>query len=203
MFKSNYSPLHIGKKLNDAFPHYGIIAFCGKQGSGKSLSACQLIVRLKKYYNVCVISNIPINIDYVPYMGLDSLLNLNVNESEYDGFIVFIDEISTLFNSLESKNIDLRWFQLINMLRKRHILMLCTCPVFNRIAKPFREQFEYFVDCNHMGRFQINDVYQSKSVSLFSEEVCNFEYVKTYRFFHKQYMYDFYDTLELIKRGDD
>lgn len=201
LFKSNYSLSHLGKKTIEPFEHYGIIAYCGKQGSGKSISACKLINELQINYNVLVMSNIPINTDYIEFRGLESLIEFDVKNSGYDGLVCFIDEITLYFNSLDSKVIDRNWFNIINMLRKRHILIIGTCPVFNRIAKPFREQFEYFVDCNRKGRLQSNDVYKSVSVSLFSEDSCNFEFIKNEKFFHKQWMYDFYDTFEIIKGG--
>lgn len=203
IFRNNFLPLHNGKINEPKFPHYGIIGYCGKQGSGKSYSAVKLVEDLLNAYdNICVVSNIPISCDYFyKFTNMKSLINLSAN---FDGCICLFDEITNLFNNLDYKNFDTRWFDLINMLRKRHILLIGTCPVFNRINKAFREQFDYFVDCKNVTfgkwKFQVNEIYKSTSISFFDENQFPFEFYKINRFWHKDDIYKMYNSFEIVRK---
>lgn len=202
LFNNNIWIKDNGKIENPPFPYHGIIGFCGKQGSGKSYSAVKLTKELASMYNIAVISNMNISVeDFYTFTNIEDVFSL---PDCYDGAIVLIDEITNVFNNLDYKDFDKRWFDIINMLRKRHILLIGTCPVFNRINKAFREQFDYFVDCANIHffkwTFQNNDVYMSRSVSFFDETQFPFEFSQKNFFWHKKEIYNSYNTLELIRK---
>ena len=209
IFKSDISFTDSAIYTKDLFPYYGIIGFCGKQGSGKSYSALTLISRLNEMYNVRVISNIDIGIEHLKYNGIDSLFNYNYMADDTDGAIVFIDEMSDEFNNVKYKDFNTDWFLIINMLRKRHMLIIGTCPVFNRIQKAFREQFDFFVDCDNFilplinRRLQINDIYIQRSVSMFDDSMFNFDFCKRQYLIHKKSIYNLYNSLELVDRKEN
>lgn len=203
LFKSNYLIKDNGKINPPAFPYYGIIGFCGKQGSGKTYSAVKLTKDLYDKYNILVISNLEIDVlNFDFFVSLEQLFMLDL--TQYDGAVLLIDEITNVFNNLDYKSFDTRWFDIINMLRKRHILLLGTCPVFNRINKAFREQFDYFIDCSNVGVYkwtrQKNEVYKSISVSFFDENQFPFEFYQKWNFWHKKVIYDMFDTFKLIRK---
>lgn len=142
----------------DQFNSFGVILFCGLQGSGKSLSAFDLIYNvIQKKPDVIIISNVNIGFhDYIPYKGIDTVLN---TDNGTKGIILFLDEIANQFPSAMSKEISSDWFTITNMLRKRRMLIIGTTPVFSRISKPFREQFEYVCLCNQRFKGLIQDNY--------------------------------------------
>lgn len=206
LWNNNILPKDNGKIVNASFPYHGIIGFCGKQGSGKTYSAVKLVMELYDNYNIAIITNMTftdINMidDVFRFTNIEDCFDLPV---KYDGAIILIDEITNVFNNLDYKIFDSRWFDIINMLRKRHILLIGTCPVFNRINKAFREQFDYFVDCANLHffrwTFQINEVYESRSVSFFDETQFPFEFLQKNYFWHKRRIYESYNTLELIRK---
>lgn len=132
----------------DRFYQFGIILFCGLQGSGKSLSAFRLINSICNEKNdVAIISNVGLSFhDVVPYNGIQTVFDVTENQGDR-GTILFLDEIANQFPSTISKEISDDWFTITNMMRKRRLLVIGTTPVFSRLVKPFREQFEYVCVC--------------------------------------------------------
>lgn len=145
----------------DQFTSFGTIIFCGLQGSGKSLSAFQLIETIVKMRPlVKIISNVNIGFhDYIPYEGIETVIATNNGTK---GIILFLDEIGNQFPSSLSKDISADWFTITNMQRKRRLLIIGTTPVFSRLAKPFREQFEYACLCTQKFNGLIQDNYWFK-----------------------------------------
>ena len=142
----------------DMFNSFGVLLFCGLQGSGKSLSAFDLIYNVcQKKPDVVIISNVEISFhDYIKYEGIETVLN---TDNGTKGIILFLDEIANQFPSAMSKDISSDWFTITNMLRKRRMLIIGTTPVFSRISKPFREQFEYVCLCSQKLGGLIQDNY--------------------------------------------
>lgn len=206
IFKNDISLVGSATYHSDIFPFYGLIAFCGKQGSGKSYSALTLIKYLHDNYNVDIISNIDIQLPHIKYDGIDSLLSYDYLSADSDGAVCFIDEMSDEFNNVKYKEFNADWFLVINMLRKRHIVIIGTCPVFNRINKAFREQFDFFIDCNNFlipfinKRLQVNDIYNQRSVSMFDDSIFNYDHCKRQFIIHKVETYNLYNSLEIVER---
>lgn len=141
------------KKNPDAFRAFGELIICGEMGSGKSLTAHKLIKNIiNEYPKVCICSNVHIGFcDYVPYMGLKALYTLfHKREAEGlkdCGIVLFLDEIINQFPSTNSKEISDEWVALLQLLRKMRLLIIGTGPIFSRLAKQFRETFEYVCFC--------------------------------------------------------
>lgn len=132
----------------DRFNQHGILLFCGLQGSGKSLSAFRLINSLCELKpDLAIISNVGLSFhEVVPYNGIQTVFDVSENQGDR-GTILFLDEIANQFPSTISKEISDDWFTITNMMRKRRLLVIGTTPVFSRLVKPFREQFEYVCVC--------------------------------------------------------
>lgn len=182
---------------------HGLICFCGQQGSGKTLSAVQYIEQVARYYpKMHIVSNIDLNLDVsnviIPYSGLDQLVDYNNGKK---GVLFFLDEIQLEFNSLESKGMDVRTFELVSQQRKQRKQIVGTTQVFGRMAKPFREQFKYAILCNNpIGSLFKQEVYRAKNVS-YEDDIrteLDLECVKWY--FASPNMFDSYDTSTVVKR---
>ena len=112
-------------KANDGFQFSGLWTFSGSQGSGKTLLMMHLLKQvLEQSPNAIVISNISIyGIPSIPYNDIDDFEKYTNGK---DGAIFVIDEIHTLFNSLESKNMPLSTMQVWCQNRKNRRLILGT-----------------------------------------------------------------------------
>lgn len=128
------------------FPYNGLWLFSGAQGHGKTLTLMQILREIHKQYpEALIISNISIyGIPCIPYQGVADFENY---DNGAKGIIFVIDEIHTLFNSLESKNMPLSTVQVWCQNRKNRRVILGTSQRFNRVAKPIREQTKLLYQC--------------------------------------------------------
>lgn len=135
---------------DDGFPFSGIYVFSGGQGTGKTLNAVQFILDIMKQYPKCKLySNIPLNIPgVVPYGGLK---DFDTVDNGVDGVIFFMDEIQTLYSSMQSKGVKDEQLYIWAQNRKNRRVIVGTTQRFSRIAKPIREQTKYLYDMR--GRF--------------------------------------------------
>lgn len=180
----------------------GIWVFCGAQGSGKTLSAVQLLKKLcKKYPAAIVCSNIEVkglDREIIPFTDYSQIKGLT-NGTE--GVIFFIDELHVLWNSLESKEIPISEMACFCQMRKDRRVIIGTSQVYTRIAKPIREQLQYVIDCKNLfGLFQMNTIIdpqagRESNGELEGEVVCHRYW------FHSPKLYDSYDTLFKIEKA--
>ena len=135
------------KKDPDLFRPSGIVVFSGAQGSGKTLNLISTLRDIKKRYPKCkVFSNIKLNgIDYHEFTGPECFSDEESN-GKY-GTVYVIDEIHTLWSSLDSKNMSGDLLTIWSQNRKNIRLILATSQRWTRVAKPIREQATYVVEC--------------------------------------------------------
>lgn len=186
----------------DWFVPDGIIVFTGFQGQGKTLSAVRYIDRLMRAYPKCMLcSNVIIHGYEDRFIFFDGVKKFReVDNGEY-GVIYFIDEIQLLFNSLESKQMDLNLFTTICQQRKKRKHIVGTSQVFNRISKGFREQFKYAVMCNKLfGVLQWNKAVRGEDCQIDENGKVQTEGVHHSIFFHSPALYEMYDTYATIDR---
>lgn len=128
------------------FPYNGLWLFSGAQGHGKTLTLMHVLREMHRQYpDALIVSNIAIyGIPSIPYEGIDDFEKYN---NGADGIIFVIDEIHTLFNSLESKNMPLSTMQVWCQNRKNRRVILGTSQRFNRVAKQIREQTKLLYAC--------------------------------------------------------
>lgn len=130
----------------DPFPFAGMWLFTGSQGSGKTLLMMHLLKIISEQCpKSLIISNISIyGIPTIPYRGVEDFEKYN---NGVNGIIFVIDEIHTLFNSLESKGMPLSTMQVWCQNRKNRRLILGTSQRFTRISKGIREQATWNYEC--------------------------------------------------------
>jgi Zonular occludens toxin (Zot). len=204
--KNLIDTLKYKSKFKKENPHYfdpdGLLVFCGFQGSGKTLSAVQYVKNLMEAYPRCILcTNTDIKgIDenrVCEYNGLDSLKTV---KNDMYGVIFLIDEMHLEFNSLESKNTPIEVFVEISQQRKQRVHIVGTSQRYTRIAKSFREQINYIIDCNnYFNVLQNNKLILGESVIEKSGEVTA-KVNKRIFFFHSPAMYESYNTYAKMKR---
>lgn len=188
-------------KTRDPFPYAGMWLFSGSQGSGKTLLMMHLLKQiLDQCPNAMVISNISIyGVPSIPYKGIEDFDEYN---NGADGIIFVIDEIHTLFNSLESKGMPLSTMQVWCQNRKNRRLILGTSQRFTRISKGVREQATWNYECSR-GILSLIYSYRVFDGSAYDD---NGKYIdeEPRRNFYipKVSVMRMYNTLEVVKRDN-
>lgn len=202
LFKAIKYKREFNKAHPDWFQPDGIIVFTGSQGQGKTLSAVRYVCKLMDEYPKAILcSNVDIKGYEDRFVFFDSVSKFkSINNDEY-GVIYFIDEIQLLFNSLESKQMDLNLFTTICQQRKKRKHIVGTSQVFNRISKGFREQFKYAVMCNNVfGFLQYNKIVKGEDVTIDESGNVKTDHIHRAFFFHSPELYERYDTYATIDR---
>lgn len=183
----------------------GLMAFCGSQGSGKTLSSILYLESLMNYYPKCqVVTNLSLNPDYFDlervkrYEGIQDLTD--IDNGPY-GVVYLLDEIQLEFNSLESKQMNMPIFEFICQQRKARKHIIGTTQVFGRLAKPFREQFKYAIRCRKLiGSLFAQDLYRAENVAYEDDIRTELEHRATKFYFASPDDFKKYDTYEQISR---
>lgn len=203
LFKTLNYKRKFRKEHTDYFQPDGILIFCGWQGSGKTISAVNYISQLSYWYPKAIIctntdlTNLNPVSTVVEYDGIRSLTELNNGEF---GVIYFIDEIQLEYNSLESRNIPIEVFVEISQQRKQRKHIVGTSQVYERLAKPFREQIRWIVSCkNFLGCIQFNRLIDGQTATE-KDGILYYEKSKPFIWFHTPSLYAGYDTFAKMKR---
>ena len=196
-------------KNKDYFKPSGVSVYVGWQGGGKTLSAVYHVDRLMSIFPKCkLVTNIIFNnnlIDYsdriIYFQSVDELAEklVKVNNGEC-GVIYLIDEIQTYFNALDSKNIPPYVFTEISQQRKQRKLIIGTSQLWDRMAKPFREQANYEIRCNTLFNVltvqTVIDAHTLKMDDKTGRSVGNV--IKRGWFFHNRRIRNMYDTYQKV-----
>ena len=133
----------------------------------------------------------------VEYSGLDCLKY--INNGEY-GVLYFVDELHLELNSLESKNIDIDIITEISQQRKQRKHIVGTSQVFQRLAKPVREQIKDVIQCRcFFGCIQFNKLLDGETaveVNGHLKADCRARIL----YIHNPDMYGRYDTYAKMRR---
>jgi len=159
-----------------------VIAYTGKPGSGKTLSAVRYIV---KDHRKTIYTNVKLEI---PNKDIIRVVPSNLQDLKKlkDG-IVFIDEANFVFSSRFWSRIPKDVIQFWAMHRKRGVDLILTSHSLKRIDVILRELVSYEIRCKTLGVFIINNWY----------DVDYNEKVKSSIFFGPRY-YKYYDTYEMV-----
>jgi len=189
------------------FPYHGVYCFCGKQGSGKTISAVRLISNIFLDWNdVYLVTNVDINFDILKHISKENVIRFERYYQlffNYDKPVIFlIDEAHILFNSLESKNADVNMFQVISQNRKQQRVFILTSQVFSRLQLVMREQINTIVDCKTYLKFLTHCVVYHDFEKQKDELVGKKEFGVFYSHKHKIH-YEMYNTDQIIDFGKE
>lgn len=134
------------KNRKNIFNPFGFTLFCGRQGSGKTISMVKYGRDLKEKYPKCiVVANFACSFaDYRMTSWRDFLEIRN----GLDGVLFMIDEIHSEFSSAAWKDFPESILSEISQQRKQRIKIVATSQVYSRVAKPIREQAFSVVLCS-------------------------------------------------------
>lgn len=187
-------------KNDDIFPYSGLWLFSGSQGSGKTLLMMHLLKKIvEEYPEVTILSDISIyGIPSIPYTDVSDIEKYSNGKK---GLIVVLDEIHTLFNSLESKNMPLNTMQVWCQNRKNKRLILATSQRFTRVGKPIREQCHLNYECKKPLPFLF--AYRVKNGEDYDDNGNYLGENNSYSYYiPKVSVMHMYNTLEVVKRED-
>ena len=172
----------------------GIHIFCGEQGSGKSIAAVEMMLRLKKQYpHSKMITNFEVKGEDDTLDDWRKLINYTNGRK---GVIVGMDEIQNWF---QSGNVKLpeEMLEVATQNRKNHRIICATAQVFTRVNKALREQvFLVYSPLTLFGCYTVVLVRKPK----FDDEgnVTGMKFRKLYGFVHTDEIRNAYDTEKVI-----
>lgn len=186
----------------DYFYPAGIWVFCGPQGSGKTLSAVSCLKNMLKDYPKAVIcSNIEIKDIDKPIIPFEDYKQLSELSNGIEGIIFLLDEIHVLWNSLESKEIPISEMACFCQMRKDRRVILGTSQVYNRIAKPIREQLQYIIDCHDILHVAQYNKILDPAEGIEKDGHIEAKVIGNKFWFHSPELYRSYDTLFKIEKA--
>ena len=141
-----YVPMDILHSFsNQGFTEFGIDIYCGRQGSGKTVSMVDRLDHFRRLYPKCLIfTNFGYKYETGPLYDWKQLLEI---KNGSDGVVFAIDEIHNEFDLYDAKGFNTDLLRLISMQRKQHIKILGTAQVYSDVNIKLRRQTFTVVDC--------------------------------------------------------
>lgn len=187
-------------KDGNQFLYAGIWLFTGAQGSGKTLLMMHTLKQmLEEFPDAICVSNISIyGTPSYMYKGIEDFDKYN-NGSK--GTIFVIDEIHTLFSSLQSAKMPESTLTVWSQNRKNRRVILGTSQRFTRVAKGIREQTTWNYECTrplfnliYSYRIKQGDEYDDNGKYVGEQEPQRYFYIP------KVSVMRMYNTLEVVHK---
>lgn len=129
---------------------FGLYCYTGKQGTGKTYSAINFLIKNKILHNYTVITNVKsFNAfkDTIYMKNINEIIDFMIeHENDMNKYIIFFDEIFTI---LEKKTaINKKILSFISQLRKREIIFVTTAQEWAEINITFRRYVRFQISCN-------------------------------------------------------
>lgn len=195
---------------NKDFPYYGIQAFMGEFGSGKTLSAVKYCLDIfERYPKAIFITNTNIlNVKNKTYFfdGAEKLIEILqevLTEKNRDGYVIFMDEMHVVLSDLFSNSNPL-FLAYLSQLRKLGIVIVGTCQLYNKCPKVVRDYLRLSGQIIFCARpFKLKGITLNRYVDMETcQEMSNLklDYKLSHIdwYFHTVELYESYDTTAVI-----
>lgn len=178
------------------FRYQGLIIFEGRQGSGKTMSMVEFIMRMQEEYPLAkTITNFGLNSQNKELRDWKMLVNY---KNDKQGVVVGMDELQNWFSSNDSKNFPPEMLGVITQNRKNRRIILGTSQNFYLLAKAIRSQATEVRRCTTL----FGCVTIVKRVEPFLDSEGNVKEWKNrglYFFVHNDKLRNAYDTYKVIE----
>ena len=190
------------------FPYYGINAYMGEFGSGKTLSAVNFCTDvLDKYDKAIFITNTIIkNIKNKTYMfntaeELIKILKKVLSEKYEYGYVIFMDEMHIVLSDLFSNSNPI-FLAYLSQLRKLGVIIVGTCQLYNKCPKVVRDYLRLsgqIIFCHQIVKgITLNRYVDMETCEETSNLKLNYKLKNIDWFFHTVELYESYDTHAVI-----
>ena len=150
------------RKKAPVFNRYGVYLFCGRVGTGKTISMVHEAQRLKKRFpKLKIYANFHCKLaDEMITSWKDIYYSENIDENGVNQGILFLfDEIHLTFDSQSWKDAPANLLEYISLQRHFHKCIFGSSQVWGRVNKVIREQTDFVVECSsHFGKRLIKNV---------------------------------------------
>jgi len=193
-----YARRNIGK-----FREFGLTLFCGRQGSGKTISMIWYANMIRFLYPDCLIVT---NFEYkYADFRMKSWRDFMEIKNGEKGVLFLIDEIHSEYSSKAWKDFPEELLSEVSQQRKERVKICASSQVFTRVVKALREQAKTVTQCSTFGgRWTFNKEYDALDYSAWINAGANpKKKPKTLRrrsFIQSNLLRKCYDTYEKIKR---
>lgn len=198
------------KKKNKEFPYYGINAYMGEFGSGKTLSAvlyCTDI--LTKYPKAIFVTNTKIKgisnetHFFSSAQELTEVLQKVLTEKNTNGYVVFMDEMHVVLSDLFSSSNPV-FLAYLSQLRKLGVVIVGTCQLYNKCPKVVRDYLRLSGQIIFCGKIlkgiTLNRYVDMDNCTENSNIKLEYKLKRIDWFFHTIELYESYDTKAVIQQ---
>lgn len=197
----------LNNKMKD-FPYYGIRAYMGEFGSGKTLSSVNFCFDvLLQYPNAVFITNTSIkgvkNESYF-FTGADELTKILqdvLTEKNKNGYVIFIDEMHVVLSELFATSNPV-FLAYLSQLRKLGVVIIGTCQLYNKCPKVIRDYLRLsgqIIFCHKIFKGITLNRYVDMDTAIETSSLkLDYKLKHIDWFFHTVELYECYDTHAVI-----
>ena len=141
----------ITPKVDRIFDMYGVYLFCGRVGTGKTISMVRRAELIKKRYpKVKIMANFHTDVadDFITCWE-DVLYSDNIDDvtGVNNGILFLFDEIHLTFDSQSWKDAPVNLLEYVSLQRHYHKCIFGSTQVWSRVNKVLREQSDWVIEC--------------------------------------------------------
>lgn len=186
---------------SDFYPKDGrIIAFCGRQGQGKTIAMTYLFNRYKAEWPMLKTAT---NYEY-KYQDyeINHWKDMVDIENGKQGVMIGLDEGQLWFNSRDYRNLDVNFLSDLCFQRKQSKMLLISSQSFHFLDKSIRCQVQEIHQCYTFGRAFTVVIVKIPEMT-YDGDVEKLKWKRMYCFNHDEYLRKSYDTYKRIQTLKD
>lgn len=181
------------------FREFGLTLYCGRQGSGKTISMVHYLARMRTLYPDCIIVT-NFSCAFSDYK-MESWSDFFKYRNGEQGVIFAIDEIHSEYSASSWKDFPESLLSEISQQRKQRVKIVASSQVYSRVVKQIREQSVSVVQCSTVaGRWTRNVEYDSREYEACCDNPQNkLKPIRKGSFIQSDDIRNWYDTYEKVE----